>query len=281
MSLRLKTLVVMLVSSLAFSCSSVAAQDFELNTILMKSTFELVGPIAGGKTGVGTVFVIGKPMKDDPKRSWRVLVTAAHVLDDVVGDKATLLLHHENFDGTFSNEPYDIRIRDKGKNLYVTNPDADVAAMFIGFQKGVEFSLLPMSVLMKDEQLKLLEFHPGDELLCLGFPAFVNFNSFPVIRSGVLASYPLTPTRAIKTFYYNFRVLPGNSGGPVYFSYATRQFGGNLHAGPIAGVIGLVTKEVNSAIPEYSSREMDISIIVPSSFIIDTINMLPDSPAPQ
>ncbi len=285
MSLRLKALALVLGSSLASSLCSATAQEapeLELNTVLMKSTFKLVGPAAGGKIDFGTVFLIGKPTKDNPLRSWYVLVTAAHVLDNVLGDKATLMLHHENPDGTFRDEPYDIAIRDKGKNLYVTNPDADVAAMYLAFREGAQPPLLlPLSVLVTDERLKQLKLHPGDELLCLGFPAFVNVDSFPVIRSGILASYPLTPSKTIKTYYYNFRVFPGNSGGPVYFSYSTRRFGDALHAGPIDGVIGLVSQQVNSTLPEYSSRELDISIIVPSSFIIDTISMLPEGPARQ
>ena len=104
-----------------------------------------------------------------------VLVTAAHVLNDVVGDRATLLLHHENPDGTLSNEPHEIAVRNPGRNLYVTNADADVAAMFISFPESAKLTLLPMAALVTDERLKELEFHPGDELLCLGFPAFVNF----------------------------------------------------------------------------------------------------------
>ena len=50
------------------SCSLAAAQDSN-DTILMKSTFALVGPTAGGKTSFGTVFVIGRPTKDDPTLS--------------------------------------------------------------------------------------------------------------------------------------------------------------------------------------------------------------------
>jgi hypothetical protein len=265
------------------ACGLVAsAQEppIELNAILMKSTFELAGPAAGGKTTFGTVFVIGKPLKDNPNRSWNVLVTAAHVLDEVLGDKATLFLHHKNSDGTFTNDPFEISIRNNGKNLYVTNPDADVATMYLPLKEGAMEGNLPMSVLATDETLKSLEIPPGDELLCLGFPAAVNLNSFPVIRSGVLASYPLTPSKTVKIYFYNFRIFPGNSGGPVYFSYYTRQYGGALHGGSIQGVVGLVTQQVNSTLPEYSTLELDISRIVPSSFIIDTINMLPDIPDP-
>src|SRR5271166_265134 len=156
MSFRPNAFVLMLGSCLVFSSLSVAAQvievNAELNTDLMKTTYELVGPNARGGLTFGAVFVIGKPMKEDPTKVWVVLITAAHVLEEVVGDKATLMLHHENPDRTFSNDPFEFDIRDKGKNLYVRNPDADVAAMFIPlFQKSSKFDVLPMNVLVTDE----------------------------------------------------------------------------------------------------------------------------------
>jgi hypothetical protein len=270
--------------SLAFIPHATTAQQQQpdLNTILMQATFKLMGPAGGGKTSFGTVFLIGKPIKDVPGRSWNVMVTAAHVLNGVLGDEATLVLHHQNSDGTYRGEPIQIKIRDKGKPLYVTNPDADVAAMFINFDRSKgqgPDSLLPMTVLMTDDDLKGIEIHPGDELLCLGFPADVDFNSFPVIRSGILASYPLIPSKTVKTYYYNFHVIEGNSGGPVYFSFPIRHVGAIIRSGPIEGVIGLESQKATSKLPEYANTELDISVIVPSSFIIDTINMLPDSPS--
>ena len=259
-------------------------EQAELNTLLMKSTFELRGPASGGKTTFGTVFIMGKPIKnEEPTRSYLVLLTAAHVLDEVLGDKATLLFHRRKADGSFKAEPYEISIRRNGKSLYVRNPNADVAAMYLTIkdEELVPDPVLSMDFLATDDRIQLYELHPGDELLCLGFPAAIDFNSFPVIRSGVLASYPLTPSKAIGAYFYNFHVFPGNSGGPVYFSYETRRFGGALHSGPIQGVLGLVSQQVSSTLPEYQSLEMDVSRIVPSTFILETINLLPESPSTQ
>ena len=120
--------------------------------------------------------------------------------------------------------------------------------------------------------------HPGDELLCLGFPLAINFNAFPVIRSGLLASFPITPSRTVRQYYYNFHVLPGNSGGPVYFSLPNRIYQNATHIGDLQqGTIGLVTQQVSSRVPE-KDISVDISILVPSSYISDTIAMLPDEP---
>jgi hypothetical protein len=118
-------------------------------------------------------------------------------------------------------------------------------------------------------------------LECLGFPLAISLNTFPVIRSGLIASYPITPTEAIGKIYYNFHVFPGNSGGPVYFSFLNRVYGGATHLGDIEqGVIGLVDQEVSSKMPAFANTPLDISIIIPSTYIADTIKMLPDEPSP-
>ena len=250
----------------------------DLNTILMNSTFEVKGPAGPNNETSGTVFVIGKPLKDDPVRAYYVLITAGHVLDDIVGDQATLMLRQKNADGTYHSVPYTIKIRDHGVNLYKKHPDADVVAMYLGIPREIKLDLLPISVLADDARLLELQVHPGDELLCLGFPLRLDFNTFPVIRTGTLASYPLTPSKAIKTFFYNFHVFPGNSGGPVYFTFANRVYRGGTHIGVQQGVIGLVIQQENSRLPGYEGAQLDISMIVPSSFIIETIALLPDSP---
>ena len=59
----------------------------EINTILMRSTFMLTGP---GSTG--TAFIVGKPTKEVKDRAYFVLVTAAHVLNEMKGDNAVLVL---------------------------------------------------------------------------------------------------------------------------------------------------------------------------------------------
>jgi len=232
-------------------CSIGNAQD--INTLLMKSTFELRGPAATpGQSSVGTVFILGKPHKDDPKQADCVLVTAAHVLDDVVGDEAELLLRYENGDGSFRTELFSISIRSKGANLYRKNPDVDVAVMYVRLPSQVNLQLLPISLLATDETVNTLEIHPGDELLCLGFPLAVDLNGFPLIRAGTLASYPLTPSKSIKIYYYNFHIFPGNSGGPVYFSFSNRVYkGGMTHIGVQQGLLGLVSQQVKSTQPGY------------------------------
>src|SRR6202020_583083 len=103
---------------------------------------------------------------------------------------ATLILRKKDGDG-FSKVAYPIKIRRKGVKLYVKNPDADVAAMYTSLPNEFNFQFLPTQFLADDATLEHLEVHPGDELFCLGFPLAIDFNGFPVLRTGTLASYPI------------------------------------------------------------------------------------------
>jgi hypothetical protein len=138
------------------------------------------------------------------------------------------------------------------------------------------FIVIDMGFLTNDDRLKRYEIHPGDELLCLGFPlaAEANEMGFPILRSGRIASYPLIPTKDIKSLLYDFYALEVNSGGPVYFTYETRYFGGALRTGGIEGIVGLVSEQRYSIVPGHVGQSLDLGVIVRASFKIETINML-------
>ena len=255
-------------------------QTIELNTALMESTFKIQGPARDNPKliSVGTAFFLGRTTKTNPSLSYFALVTARHVLDDIAGGDATIVLRTKQSDGTFQRTPYTFKIRNGGKDLYVHHSEADVAAMCFTMPMKDPFTLIDMGFLANDDRLKLYEIHPGDELLCLGFPLTTEANDagFPVLRSGRIASYPLIPTKDIKSFLFDFYVLQGNSGGPVYFTYETRFFGGALRAGGIEGIVGLVSELKYSTIPRHEGELLDLGVIIPASFIIETINLLPE-----
>lgn len=76
----------------------VNTQIEDINTVLMQSTFRIQGPsVDGGGTSFGTVFILGRPVKDQPERGAYVLVTAAHVLESIKGEKAVLLLRQKKW----------------------------------------------------------------------------------------------------------------------------------------------------------------------------------------
>ena len=225
----------------------------DINTVLMKSTFKIVGD----NGNIGTVFIIGKSTPNSAEhRAYYVLVTAAHVLDQIPGDSATIFFRKK--DGNiYDKTPYRYQIRQDGKPLWVKHPKADVAAMFIVPPKDNGIILVPTTLLSTDQLLEDYDIYPGREIKVLGFPLGKESSSagFPVLRTGSIASFPLTPADQERTFLVDFRVFDGNSGGPVYFHdpywYKRESDEGDitqrsiLLAGPgVQLILGLVSEQV-------------------------------------
>jgi hypothetical protein len=249
----------------------------EINSILMESTFRIHGPKKGDKEAIsfGTVFLVGKPTPDDVTRWYYVLITAAHVLDGIEGDTAILTLREKQDDGSYHQRNWPVKLRENDKPIYVKHKDADVVALYVNMPDDLHVPILPTSLLASDEILSKFQIHPGDELLCLGFPLFVSTDfGFPILRSGKIASYPIVPTKINKSFLFDFRVFEGNSGGPVYFTDHNRVYSGSTHlAETIQFVAGLVTSQIGAKL--YNNQFLQLAAVVPSTFILETIDLLP------
>lgn len=258
-----------------------ASPSEELNTVLMHATFRIQGPakVDNNKTAFGTVFVMGIPIKENPKLANIVLVTAAHVLDDIGGDLASLTLRKPNSDGSYTAFPFTIQIRAAGQPLYVKHPTADVAAMYADLPDEVPLTGLPPTALATDQTLRDIEVHPGDEAFVLGFPLGAAApGAFPILRTGRIASYPLTPMDTVKQIYFDLFIYGGNSGGPVYYSFSNRVFKGGVHLGVSQGILGLVIQQAHSSIPEFATSPLNLGVVVPAAFIRETLDRLPTPP---
>jgi V8-like Glu-specific endopeptidase len=264
----------------AFAASSAQSAEneyFEINTQLMESTFQIVGPSAKqqGATSGGTVFIMGKLVSDD--RAAYVLITAAHVLEEIGGNTAKIFFRWRNDDGSYGQRDHEFAIRENGKALYVKHNDVDVAAMYmkmpIEFQK---IKMLPIDLIGSDEWLKKFEVHPGDELVCLGYPLFAaGQHGYPILRSGKIASYPIVPAKEQKNWLFDFRIFPGNSGGPVYFADRNRMYGGATHVGEVIQFLaGIITQQVNSTI--FKDKDLSLGVVIPAEFVRETLNLLPE-----
>jgi hypothetical protein len=268
-----------------------ASQEF--NTVLMLSTFQIVGssfplPHLCGLTGysTGTGFVVSQPFVG-PRQSERnfvgsdgkvqrlVLVTAAHVLDGIGGDTAFLQARIKE-GAEWKQLDLKLPIRNGGKSLYVKHPNKDVAVLDLlavlnfsdlNFFKS-NLVAIPMSYLAEEKFFDDNELHPGDDLSCLGFPlsthTTINSGAFPVLRGGKIASYPILPQ-----FLFDFEVFPGNSGGPVYISPQTRATSHGLDLGGSYRIVGLLSAELKNGQP------LKMGVVVPSPFILETIQRLP------
>jgi len=210
-----------------------------------------------------------------------VLVTAKHVFEDIKGEWAVVMLRRRNPSGDAVPFPFRLKIRDKEKDLFTTHLTADVAVIDVALPNDaiiVQRGSLITNVnwLATDEFLTGLDIHPGDELLCLGYPLGLaaNDGGYPILRGGKIASYPVIPLKKAKRILFDFQVQPGNSGGPVYFSFTGRFRKDHLQ--PFGTVltyqklIGLVTQKADPV----GNIDPFIGLIIPSVYIKETIDRL-------
>ncbi len=273
------------------SLAAIAGDQVEINTLLMHNTFKIEGTAhEAGKVTFGTVFLIVPP----PDRKL-TLVTAAHVFDEISGENARLHLRKKVAEGIYEKVIIDLPIRQKDSPLWTRHPDVDVAVMRVvlpTYAVGI-VSSIGEELLATDDLVTKWTIHPGDELLCLGFPygAEANAMGFPILRSGKIASFPIVPAASIKSFLYDFQVFGGNSGGPVYFVDRSRHYGGEIHiAETVNCIMGLVSQEqfgVDRKVTplevtrlktrfevEETRQSLGLAIVIPSHFIKETISIL-------
>lgn len=276
----LQVWVLLSVTFLQARASLGAEQD--INTILMRSTFKIAG-----QNSLGTAFLIGRPVPDEDTKLFYVLVTAAHVLGDIKEEQAVLYLRKKQGD-KFIKLPHSIQIRKGSQQLWKKHPKVDVAVMYVRLPKEADIQLLPMSSLATNELLERLKIHPGDVVSCLGYPlgAEANEAGFPILRSGRIASYPLTPTAEVKTFLFDFPIFSGNSGGPVYFATTYRFASGATNMlDQSQFVAGLVSEEQYVEEEIVSFREtrkakypLSLAVVVHAALIREAIELLPPQP---
>jgi hypothetical protein len=284
----------LLVLLLALPIVSLAQANPDLNVLLMQSTFMLEGRAVNGTT-LGTGFVLLRPVPhSDPQGAsitgTLVLITAAHVFDGMIGDTAMIHLRvHEKTTGDWAEQLASFRIRSTdGRPLWTRHPSADIAVMYVTLPVLPFEQAIPTNLLADDDILKNYRMGPGVQLNCLGYPlGDKGIAGFPILRTGVIASYPLVPTRAGKKFLFDFRVFMGNSGGPVYFKQEETR-GSTTFCCGAQFIMGLVTDEELYKTPENQTepykgvrvQQLSIGWVVHASLIQDAINLLPTSDAP-
>jgi hypothetical protein len=256
----------------------------DLAVELIQATVQLEQPLGDGTRTVGTGFLISAPGPNGVTRT--VLVTANHVFDKMPGATARIGYRVSNPDGSWSYSPQPLKIRDgEGHELWTHHPTRDVAAIVIKAPPEFTKAALPENYLAADDTFAQYQVNAGDEMMALGFPRGLSANAagFPILRSGRVASYPLAPAKIYPTFLLDFSVFPGNSGGPVFVSRASKDEGGGMQQAsnttgpnPADGFIaGLLTQQV-----ELNNERLEIGIVTHAKYIRETIALMQNPLAP-
>lgn len=264
-------------------------ETIPFNTIMMESAVKIVGPnLTATGLATGSGFIIGKAVAAPDAAGMQsfnyVLVTAHHVLTDIKGDDATLILHRLNAGNKWERIEHKIKIRDSGKDLWLKHADVDLAVMKAPLPPGTIRDIIAETLLIDDSAIKEFEIGPGSPVMCLGFPLGMEANAygFAILRSARIASYPLLPTTDTKTFLLDFNVFGGNSGGPVFFYETNPVYGGATHIGSIQGVIGVMSQQqlftqTSQSLYEVkqTNTPLALGVAVHASYIKQLLQLLP------
>lgn len=258
---------------------SLIADQEDLNTLMMQATVKV-----SHEKSAGTGFVLCRPDPHESRHSQFVLVTAAHVFENIPGNEATVSFRTRESQGVYKKLPVKVVIRKDGKPRWIKHPAQDVAALVVVPPDRADLPNLPTDLLATDEQLKQYRFHPGDIVAYLGYPHRIEANEagFPILRSGTVASFPLIPTSVNKTFLLSTNTFEGDSGGPVYLSDLRRSLPGKDKTEDVRLIVGLVTgqhfldEEMKMIYGTTKVRHrLGLAIVVHASFIRETIGRLP------
>jgi len=146
-----------------------------------------------------------------------------------------------------------------------------------------ETRTIPRSFLAVDRDFENYRIHPGTRVIFIGYPLGRSSEkgNFPLVRSGIIASYPLTPLKDNARFYIDGPGFEGNSGSPVLFNEAIRLDEDGRPYQPRPFILGIVSKEVAFSEIIRSRRETTLrsydfylAEVVNSSYILDFLELL-------
>ncbi|MBX3476587.1 MAG: trypsin-like peptidase domain-containing protein [Brevundimonas sp.] len=259
----------------AASTQAPARPAWDLTLALIGATIQLDQPDGQGTRTVGAGFLIEAPRPDGTPRT--VLVTAAHVLNQMPGAQMRVGWRSALADGSWKFEPQPVTIRAADDQpLWTRHPDRDIAVMEITAPDAFTRAAIPLGWLADRNTLAAYQVGPGDELFSLGFPRGLSSNraGFPILRVGRVASWPLSPVAAFPTFLLDFTVFPGNSGGPVFWTPAARSAPGKAEPDhPF--IAGVLAQEVL-----VSDERLNLGVVVQAVYVREAIVLLDGPPWP-
>jgi hypothetical protein len=236
---------------------------------LMQATVQVEQQLPNGTHIIGTGFLIDDPTPDGKPRT--VLVTANHVFNRMTGAQAHIGYRVQGADGAWRFDPKPVVIRSASSELWAHLADRDVAAIVVKAPPAFAQAAIPLAWLASGDTFARYDIGPGDEMMVLGYPQGLSADAagFPILRSGRVASMVAPPSAAAPAFLLDFRVFPGNSGGPVFIADENRRVPGEAEPKDAEFITGMLTQQV-----ELNNERLEIGIVTDAAFIRDTIALL-------
>jgi hypothetical protein len=231
----------------------------------MQATVQIEQPYKDGGRIVGTGFLLSAATTDGAPGT--LLVTANHVLADMPQSEAQIGYRTHDPGGGWRYTPAPLTIRTPdGAPRWTRHPSQDVAVMRIVAPPEYARAAIPANYLAGESDAES-SLTPGEELFVLGLPRGLAANNagFPILRSGRVASYPVSP-KTSPTFLLDFSVFPGNSGGPVFLTRDLQRASTRASHPVIAGIL---TQQV-----QLNDERLEIGIVVHARYIAETIDLI-------
>ena len=243
--------------------AAAAADDAALAAL--RATVRLHG---GGSSG--TAFLVALSDAEPP-----LLVSAAHAFENAKGESCTVVCRGPAAEGAAAEGAAERRevavtIRDDGTPRWVRHPSADVAVLPWTPPTDVDVAAFPLEWLATAAAFDGGGMRVGQRVRVACYPAQTEANAagWPVLRTGTIATHPLTPAAKLERFFVDYAHYGGDSGAAV-----VRDDGGE----PL--VIGVVvamqrqTDRVTSPFEEKTVHTpLGLAITVPSTLVHETIH---------
>lgn len=273
----MRCILVVAISLLAIA-SPVHSSDLSFVEGVMHSCYQL----RGDSGSLGTVVMVACTLDVDSEHLF--LVSARHVFDAIRTDSATLFARLRLDDGDYATILFRIRLRDSAGPLYhcYHNETVDLAGLRLPPDFLIQHTQyrLTRGTFATHEYFQQAHITVGDKVLVLGYPFgwASETGMFPLLKSGIIASFPLLPIEKRPVFYIDGTFFSGNSGGPVILEGASRVAGQSISLGGLSLIIGLVSFEnrTHSFVPFDTSgtfllETLKVTGVINSHFVLDLL----------
>ena len=220
----------------------------------------------------GTCFFVSGNAVESSRPLQVVLVTAAHVFEQMSSEECELILRKESEDKQYSRSVVSIQIRDGDKPRWTRIRDIDIATLLVDLPEDVSVKPFALEQIVGEAKLKDRTVRVGQETWIACFPAKLEANEagWPVLRKGSIASYPLTPVTSNKTILVSYNVFGGDSGAPVAVIVDNRPL--------IVGVASGMQRQTDKSTLPFEERTMHtplgLSIAVQAHYLRETIELM-------
>jgi Trypsin-like peptidase domain len=221
-------------------------------------------------TASGSGFLVA-PDDSSSKPNRVLLVTAAHVFDDLANERCTLVLRTLTPAKTFERKPVETVIRGPQGPLWIRHPEVDVAILPVEIPAEIDLQPYALDQIADTVFVESGKILVGNDAFIPCFPVQFEANpaGFPVLRRGSIASYPLFPIPATKTILIDYSNFKGDSGAPV----VVWREGRPVVIGLISGMHRQTERTVTPSEERTVHSSLGLGIAVQAPYLRDTVEI--------